>query len=174
LLVLTRSLFSLSYLSLLPAADIAEALSSSSTPDLSSATEGAKDAASDLKSKAKSVLRGSSAVPNSIATLADQNADVRNEASDYRDPAGAVQLDKASGGATRVFANFMEMFLVKCCRNCVCRLLVLMINQRMSLCVDVWGNQKRVGCVRYAVLLQAVQRVDNNHGLWRGVLQVCV
>jgi len=77
----------------------AEALSSSSTSDLSSATESAKDAASDLKSKAKSVLRGSSAVPNNIATLADLNADVRNEASDYRDPAIATPQDKLTGGA---------------------------------------------------------------------------
>jgi len=76
----------------------AEAVSSSSTPDLSSATESAKDTASDLKSKAKSVLRGSSAVPNSIATLADLNADVRNEASDYRDPAIATPQDKLAGG----------------------------------------------------------------------------
>jgi len=78
----------------------AEAVSSSSTPDLSSATESAKDAASDLKSKAKSVLRGSSAVPNSTATLADLNADVRNEASDYRDPAIATPQDKLAGGVS--------------------------------------------------------------------------
>jgi len=75
----------------------AEAVSSSSTPDLSSATESAKDAASDLKSKAKSVLRGSSAAPNSTATLADQNADVRGLSANYRDPAGAIQQDKAKG-----------------------------------------------------------------------------
>ena len=35
-----------------------------------------------------------SALPNSLATLADLNADVRNEASDYRDPAIAVPQDK--------------------------------------------------------------------------------
>jgi ElaB/YqjD/DUF883 family membrane-anchored ribosome-binding protein len=78
----------------------ADALSSSSTPDLSSAAESAKDAASDLKSKAKSVLKGNSALTNSSATVADLNADVRGEAQDYRDPAGAIQQDKAAGRLT--------------------------------------------------------------------------
>jgi hypothetical protein len=80
------------------------ALSSSSTPDLSSATEGAKDAAesakdaaSDLKSKAKSALKGSSALPNSMATVADLNADVRGDALNYRDPAIATPQDKVTG-----------------------------------------------------------------------------
>jgi uncharacterized phage infection (PIP) family protein YhgE len=77
-----------------PAAD---ALSSSSTPDLSSATEGAKDAASDLKSKAKSALKGNSALPNSMATVADLNADVRGDALNYRDPAIATPQDKVTG-----------------------------------------------------------------------------
>ncbi len=39
-----------------------------------------------------------SAVPNTTATLADQNADVRGLAGKYRDPAGAIQQDKATGG----------------------------------------------------------------------------
>ena len=81
---------------LLPA--LADAVSSSSTPDLSSATESAKGAASDLKAKAKSVLKGNSALPNSIATVADLNADVRGLSENYRDPAGAIQQDKAAGG----------------------------------------------------------------------------
>jgi len=36
-------------------------------------------------------------VPNSTATLADQNADVRGLSANYRDPAGAIQQDKAKG-----------------------------------------------------------------------------
>jgi hypothetical protein len=79
--------------------------SSLSSPDLSSATEGAKDAAdsaaddikgaaSDLKAKAKGALSGLSALPNNTATIADLNADVRYEASDYRDPAIATPQDK--------------------------------------------------------------------------------
>ena len=58
-------------------------------------------AASDAKDKAKSLLKGKgiSALPaNPLAAVADQNADVRDAASGYRDPAGAVQLDAASGG----------------------------------------------------------------------------
>jgi hypothetical protein len=79
-----------------------------SSPDLSSATEDAKDAAdsvasdvkgaaADLKAKAKGALNGLSALPNNLATLADQNADVRGLAGKYRDPAGAIQQDKATG-----------------------------------------------------------------------------
>lgn len=48
-----------------------DAASSSSTPDLSSATESAKSAASDIKSKAKSTLKGNSALPNDMGTVAD-------------------------------------------------------------------------------------------------------
>jgi hypothetical protein len=43
------------------------------------------------------VIKGNSALPNSIATVADRNADVRGEAQDYRDPAAAVQQDTAAG-----------------------------------------------------------------------------
>ena len=75
----------------------ADAVSSSSTLDLSSATESAKGAASDLKSKAKSVLKGNSALPNSIATVADLNADVRGTAESYSDPAIAPVQDKIQG-----------------------------------------------------------------------------
>jgi hypothetical protein len=75
-----------------------DALSFSSTPDLSSAAESAKDTASDLKSKAKSALKGNSALPNSVGTVADLNKDVRGEAGDYRDPAAAIQQDTAAGG----------------------------------------------------------------------------
>ena len=82
----------------------ADALSSSSTPDLSSAAESAKDAASDLKSKAKSVLKGNSALFNSSATVADLNADVRGTSESYRDPAiDPIQdkiKDKVSGENT--------------------------------------------------------------------------
>ena len=52
-----------------------------------------KDAASDIKDKAKSVLKGSSALPNSIATLAVQNADVGCLAVVFRDPAFATHQD---------------------------------------------------------------------------------
>ena len=87
-----------------------------SSPDLSSATEGAQDAAdsaasdikgaaSDLKAKAKEALSGLSALPKSLATVADQNADVRGLAQNYRDPAGAIQQDKATGGLVQAFAR---------------------------------------------------------------------
>ncbi len=75
-----------------------------STPDLSSATEGAQDAASDikgaasdLKAKAKGALSGLSALPSDIATVADLNADVRGDAYNYRDPAIATPQDKVTG-----------------------------------------------------------------------------
>ena len=95
--------------------------SSLSSPDLSSATEGAKDAAdsaaddikgaaSDLKAKAKGALSGLSALPNNIATVADQNADVRGLAGKYRDPAGAIQQDKAAGG----FGSMRGMLWLTC------------------------------------------------------------
>jgi hypothetical protein len=95
--------------------------SSLSSPDLSSATEGAKDAAdsaaddikgaaSDLKAKAKGALSGLSALPNNIATVADQNADVRGLAGKYRDPAGAIQQDKATGG----FGSMRGMLWLTC------------------------------------------------------------
>jgi hypothetical protein len=73
----------------------ADALSSSSSEFGSSA----KDAATGLKAKAKAAIKdATSAVPNTTATLADQNADVRGLAQNYRDPAGAIQQDKATGG----------------------------------------------------------------------------
>jgi hypothetical protein len=72
---------------------------------LSSAAESAKDAAFDAAADAKSALRsGFSALPNSTATVADQNADVRGLAENYRDPAGAIQQDKAAGGSMRLLA----------------------------------------------------------------------
>ena len=72
--------------------------SSISAPDLSSAAEDGKDAASDLKAKAKGALDSISALPNPTATLGDLNADVRGLSAGYRDPAGAIQQDKATGG----------------------------------------------------------------------------
>lgn len=56
-----------------------------------------KQVVKDIKEKAKSVVKGSSALPNSLATLADLNADVRGAAESYRDPAIAVPQDKAQG-----------------------------------------------------------------------------
>jgi hypothetical protein len=75
---------------------------SMSTPDLGISDAGDKlsSAADDAASKAKSVFGSgmSSALPaNPLAAVADQNADVRDAATGYRDPAGAVQLDAASG-----------------------------------------------------------------------------
>ena len=99
---------------------LADAVSSSSTPDLSSATESAKGAASDLKAKAKSVLKGNSALPNSIATVADLNADVRGLSENYRDPAGAIQQDKAAGGVK-----------VKACNHGTCTMLHLYLKYPM-------------------------------------------
>ena len=60
--------------------------------------ERAKEARKDLKSLSKGVLtltpKDQSALPNNTATIADLNADVRYEASDYRDPAIATPQDK--------------------------------------------------------------------------------
>ncbi len=78
----------------------ADKLSSSSSEFGASA----KDAASGLKAKAKSAIKGAtSAVPNTTATLADQGADVRGLAGNYRDPAGAIQQDKAAGGCSGIY-----------------------------------------------------------------------
>jgi hypothetical protein len=54
----------------------------------------AKDAANDLKNKATSVLKGNSALPNSMAVVADLNADVRGLGDSYRDPATDKVQDK--------------------------------------------------------------------------------
>jgi hypothetical protein len=58
-------------------------------------------AASDAKDKAKGLLKGKgiSALPgaNPLAAVADLNRDVRGDAEDYRDPAGAIQQDNAAG-----------------------------------------------------------------------------
>jgi len=48
-------------------------------------------------------------VPNSIATLADQNADVRGLSANYRDPAGAIQQDKAKGELACCFNDIMAL-----------------------------------------------------------------
>jgi hypothetical protein len=80
-------------------ADILEAAKSKT--DTSSIGDKVTGAADDAKDKAKGLLKGKglSALPaNPLAAVADQNADVRDAATGYRDPAGAVQLDAASGG----------------------------------------------------------------------------
>jgi hypothetical protein len=79
--------------------------SSLSRPGLLCAVEGAQDAAdsaaddsrvsADIKSKG--TLRGQSALPDILATVADQNADLRSLTQNYRDPAGAIQQGKAAG-----------------------------------------------------------------------------
>jgi hypothetical protein len=77
----------------LPADALKKAKSQASGSDIS-------DVASEAKDKAKGLLKGkgTSALPaNPLAAVADQNADVRDLATDYRDPAGAVQLNTASG-----------------------------------------------------------------------------
>jgi hypothetical protein len=85
-----------------PATAAADALSSSSSEFGSSA----KDAASGLKAKAKSVIKGAtSAVPNTTATLGDLNADMRSDAYTYRDPAIATPQDKATGAPSLVFGS---------------------------------------------------------------------
>jgi hypothetical protein len=75
-------------------------------------------AADDAKDKAKGLLKGKgiSALPgaNPLAAVADQNADVRDAAVGYRDPAGAVQLDAASGGCC---AWFVTTVCNNCCNN---------------------------------------------------------
>jgi hypothetical protein len=76
-----------------PADALKKAKSQASGKDIS-------DVASEAKDKATGLLKGKgiSALPaNPLAAVADQNADVRDLATDYRDPAGAVQLDAASG-----------------------------------------------------------------------------
>lgn len=80
--------------------------SSLSRPGLSSAPEGsqaaADNAADDSRGaaadiKAQGTLSGQSALPDILATVADQNADLRSLTQNYRDPAAAIQLDKAAG-----------------------------------------------------------------------------
>jgi hypothetical protein len=75
-----------------------DALSGTSTPDLSSTGNKLSSAAEEAKAKAKSAFKGiSSLSSHPLAELADLNADVRGAAGDYRDPAGAIQQDKAAG-----------------------------------------------------------------------------
>jgi hypothetical protein len=79
-------------------ADILEAAKNKT--DTSNIGDKVTGAADDAKDKAKGLLKskGISALPaNPLAAVADQNADVRDAATGYRDPAGAVQLDAASG-----------------------------------------------------------------------------
>ncbi|KAF8072583.1 HOC1 [Scenedesmus sp. PABB004] len=89
-----------------PQDKVADALSGASTPDvgvdLGAAGDKLSGAADDAAAKAKSMFGSgsSSAAPvRPLATLADLNADVRDAASDYRDPAGAVQQDNATDAA---------------------------------------------------------------------------
>jgi hypothetical protein len=73
-------------------------------------------AAADAKDKAKGLLKGKgiSALPgaNPLAAVADQNADVRDAAVGYRDPAGAVQLDAASGACCAWFVTLLATTVV--------------------------------------------------------------
>jgi uncharacterized membrane protein len=77
-----------------PADALKKAKSQAGGSDISSA-------ASDAKDKAKGLLKakGLSAAPtaNPLAAVGDLNRDVRGDAEDYRDPAGAVQQDNAAG-----------------------------------------------------------------------------
>jgi hypothetical protein len=78
-----------------PADALKKAKSQASGSDIS-------DVASEAKDKAKGLLKGKgiSALPaNPLAAVADLNKDVRGDAEDYRDPAGAVQQDNAAGEA---------------------------------------------------------------------------
>lgn len=74
--------------------------------DLSSATEGAQDAAGsaadDMKGpaaniKAKRALSGLSALRNSLAAVGDKNIDVPGLAQTYKDSTGAIQQGKSTG-----------------------------------------------------------------------------
>jgi hypothetical protein len=79
-------------------ADILEAAKNKT--DTSNIGDKVTGAADDAKDKAKGLLKGkgiSALRANPLAAVADQNADVRDAATGYRDPAGAVQLDAASG-----------------------------------------------------------------------------
>jgi hypothetical protein len=77
---------------------LADAVSNSSTPSLSDAGDSLSSAADKAADKAKSAIKGISSLPGQpLAELADLNADVRGISKGYRDPAGAVQQDKAAG-----------------------------------------------------------------------------
>jgi hypothetical protein len=78
-----------------PADALKKAKSQASGSDIS-------DVASEAKDKAKGLLKGkgiSALAANPLAAVADLNKDVRGDAEDYRDPAGAVQQDNAAGEA---------------------------------------------------------------------------
>jgi hypothetical protein len=78
----------------LPADALKKAKSQASGSDIS-------DVASEAKDKAKGLLKGKgiSALPaNPLAAVADQNADVRDAASGYRDPFISTPQDAAPGG----------------------------------------------------------------------------
>jgi hypothetical protein len=83
----------------LPADILEAAKSKTDTSDIGDKVTGAAD---DAQDKAKGLLKGKglSALPaNPLAAVADLNKDVRGDAEEYRDPAGAVQQDNAAGEA---------------------------------------------------------------------------
>eukprot|EP00775_Hariotina_reticulata_P007032 gene7032-7246_t len=81
-----------------PQDTVADAVSGTSTPDLSTAGDSLSNAADQAAAKAKSALKGISSLPSqAMGELADLNADVRDISKGYRDPAGAIQQDKAAG-----------------------------------------------------------------------------
>lgn len=89
------------------------------------------------------VKDATSALPNSLATLADLNADVRYEASDYRDPAIATPQDKVqdklAGGCVleEVALHCHTAVCVAVSFRLLCRLIVV--------CHRVW-HLKRAWC----------------------------
>lgn len=83
-----------------------------------------KQALKDIKDKAKGAIKGNSslATPNSLATVADLNADVRGAADNYRDPAIATPQDKAGDKLEGGCAGWWWLCCggVDCVFVCVC------------------------------------------------------
>jgi hypothetical protein len=85
---------------------LADAVSNSSTPSLSDAGDSLSSAADKAADKAKSAFKGISSLPGQpLAELADLNADVRDAASDYRDPAIATPQDTVAGVVTAILGG---------------------------------------------------------------------
>jgi hypothetical protein len=118
--------------------------------------ERAKEARKDLKSLSKGVLtltpKDNSALPNSIATVADQNADVRGLAGKYRDPAGAIQQDKATGGwldGSRCGPSLMTVHSVQ-----------------SQCCLTGWKTSTYIGfCILILIMVFVAQAKQLQHAL---------
>jgi hypothetical protein len=93
-----------------------------SSPNLSDAGDKLSSAADDAASKAKSVFGSgmSNALPaNPLAALADQNADVRDAATDYRDPLISTPQDASPGGSCLMISAWHVVDCAcPCCYSC--------------------------------------------------------